>query len=161
MFAKSSTEHYSESIDTKLLGFVDSVIAMKDEKAVTKRKYTIGNVSENHAQIIEKILRTELGSIADVSQYINARQTKSDNGQELNMKSNDFPQPTSKTQLDGDATNQSISQNPEKSTDFSKKIRKFSGTDEIPFEDDVRFSIGDGESNGSIVVNKEKLVTRA
>ncbi len=56
----------------------------------------------------------------------------------------------------GNPSTNSISQNPEMSTDFSKKDQEISGTDAIPFEDDVRFSIGDGESDESIVVNKEE-----
>ena len=53
---------------------------------------------------------------------ISARKTKSDNGQVLNVKSEDSPQPTSETLLDGIAAKNSIPQNPKMSTpksDFS------------------------------------------
>ncbi len=205
-FAKKANE-YQNAVDPELIKFVDSVNAMQNMNAVNKRKYSMGEVSDNHAQIVEQILSSELGWDIDLDGYtieidgsaikhiqkkhgengksdssmkekedlarigwavnnaddgyiginkkgeidysthyrnqdgsfapkiiletavgngtfvvtecvpdtpsrkihiISARKIKSGNGQELNMKSNDFPQPTSRTLVDGITTTYSI-----------------------------------------------------
>ncbi len=71
----------------------------------------------------QKIIITEC--VPDTSakkiHIISARITKGDNGQELNIEPKDSPQPTSKTLLDGIATNSSISQKSEKVNALSEK----------------------------------------
>ena len=74
---------------------------------------------ENMQVSVEKEIETQKMIIAEcvpdsVSRkihIISARIIKGDNGQELNIESQDSPQPTSKTPLDGIATTKSIPQN--------------------------------------------------
>ena len=206
-------EDYEKSVDPKLLEFVDSVNAMQNMNAVNRRKYSMGQISDNHAQMVEQILSSELGWDIDLDGYtieidgsaikhiqkkhgengksdtsmkekedlarigwvvnnadngyiginkkgeidysthyrnkdgsrapkvvletsigngifvvtecvpdtpskkihiVSARKIKSGNGQELNMESEDSPQPTSKTLVDGIATTNSITDPEEK-----------------------------------------------
>lgn len=204
---------YRYSIDANLLEFVDSISAMESKNAISKRKHTLGKISETHAKIVKDILSSELGFNIDAGGYtvnidgsavkhieekhgvngssdhsmqnkadvarigwavnnaesgyiartqtgeidystqyrnadgspspkiileksigdgkfivaecvpdtaakkihiISARKIKSGNGQVLNVKSNDSPQPTSETLLDGITATDSISDSAEK-----------------------------------------------
>lgn len=60
---------YRHALDLDLLEFVDSVGNMKNKNAISKRKHSIGKISENHAKIISDILSSELGVNIDISDY--------------------------------------------------------------------------------------------
>ena len=57
------------AIDPDLLDFVDSVSAMNDKKAISKRKHLIGKISAKHAKIIERVLSSELDLDVNLAGY--------------------------------------------------------------------------------------------
>ncbi|MBQ7363748.1 MAG: hypothetical protein IJW48_04790, partial [Clostridia bacterium] len=208
------------AIDNDLLAFIDSIDSMQNPNAFSKRKHTLGAVSEKHKSLIKNILSAELGIDMSLEGYsvnidgsaikhieekhgangtsdhsmqnkedvarlgwainnadtgyiartqngqidysthyknrdgsrspkiilekatgdgkfiviecvpdsqakqihiISARKINSDNGQVLNVESNNSPQPTSKTPLDDNVAINSIPQTTEKSNSFSEK----------------------------------------
>lgn len=58
-----------DGIDENLLDFVESVLSMTDKTKIQKRKYVLGTVSESHANIINGILKSEIGETMDVLGY--------------------------------------------------------------------------------------------
>ena len=60
---------YRHALDLDLLEFVDSVSNMKNKNAISKRKHSIGKISDNHAKIISDVLSSELGINIDISEY--------------------------------------------------------------------------------------------
>lgn len=58
-----------ESVDTELLDFYHSVMAMEDKRTVGKRKKNLGKISGNHANIIAETIKKETGETTDVSGY--------------------------------------------------------------------------------------------
>ena len=68
---------------------------------------------------------------------ISTRKIKSGNGQELNMKPNDSPQPTSKTLVDGITTTNSIPENSENVNINSQFSLDFKLTPKDPFTAEV------------------------
>lgn len=66
---KAKAEDYQKSIDKKLLEFIDSVNAMQDKSAVNKRKFSMGEISDAHAEMLEQILSDALGWDVDLNGY--------------------------------------------------------------------------------------------
>ena len=67
--AVSEVMAYRHAIDPDLMEFVDSVSAMESKSAISKRKHTLGKISEKHAKIVEDVLSSELGLNIDAGGY--------------------------------------------------------------------------------------------
>lgn len=57
------------AVDPNLLDFVESVMSMKSKNLVSKRKFYLGEISPQHAHIIESILCSELSMDMDLTGY--------------------------------------------------------------------------------------------
>ena len=66
---QNSGRDYAHSVDADLLEFIKSVDSMENKSMVSKRKHNLGKVSKGHAEIIEQVLRSELGININASEY--------------------------------------------------------------------------------------------
>ena len=66
--------HLKDAIEQKrmdpgLKNFAESVMKMQDKDAVKKRKYKIGDIDKQHAELLAKIIERETGKKCDFSNY--------------------------------------------------------------------------------------------
>ena len=53
----------------KLLNFYNSILSMNGRSAISKRKTDLGEISANHRQMLERVIKDELGRDIDLSGY--------------------------------------------------------------------------------------------